>query len=694
MTVDPAINFMVFDMLQRILSLADKPDQLGTYITSQMRELVGAKTVVLLRHNADGGAEHHTLIGVCPQRRRGGSEVRLVERIADISHDVHEPQIVRHEERTDEIGELLKDFGTGTSIIVPLEYGTTRVGLLMMVDILDTNNIESVIASLHALSGVLALELRNAGFYLALEHTVEERTRALRASEQALRIKDWAIESAITPVAISDLHERLTYVNPAFLGTWRYGSAEEVVGKTVHEFWQLGERSAEVVEALRTKGSWIGELTAKRKDGTTFDAQIAASMVVDEHKNPVCMHASFADITERKINERILSDVQRRESLGVLTSGIAHDFNNLLGTMMGNISLAQTRIPPEHPAAANIEKALSAMEHAANLTKQMLAYSGKGKFQNRTIDVTEVVREHISLMNVSLPKNVRFETHLAPDPVYIDGDPGQIEQIVMNLIINGGDAIGDRQGVVSVEVSQVHMTPDALAPFGILTGVSLKPGYYALLCVTDNGCGMSAETRTRIFDPFFTTKFTGRGLGLSAVLGIIRSHDGGIAIESTEGAGTTFRVLLPILHNPASAAVPAEAPPRDAEHETTQAKPLVLIIDDEHEIATMAQEMLTTGGYATLVEVNPVRALELYTERRTDIGMVLLDLTMPEMSGKEVVEALRAINPGVKIMISSGYTEDDVMKRLSTATVSGFIQKPYRLQSLLAMTKRIVCEDR
>jgi CheY-like chemotaxis protein len=379
--------------------------------------------------------------------------------------------------------------------------------------------------------------------------------------------------------------------------------------------------------------------------------------------------------------------MQRRESIGVLSSGIAHDFNNLLGSMMGNISLAQATVAAGHPSLKNMEKALVAMERAAQLTKQMLAYSGKGKFQICTIDITSAVRENVNLFNASLPKNVKLVTHLPSKPVCVIGDTGQIDQIIMNLIINSGEAIGEKQGVVSVTLTAATMWCDELIQYGRITNTTLTEGCYALIEVSDHGIGMSQETIHKIFDPFFTTKFTGRGLGLSAVLGIVRGHRGGITVESHEGEGTTFRVIIPAVASPViteKTAVGSETIVKEL------VKTTILVIDDEADVAAMAQEILESNDYTTLVELNPIEGIELYKQHQSEIGAVLLDMTMPEMSGKEVVDALQAIDPDVKILITSGYSEEEVERKIGNAKVTGFIQKPYRMRALLTKVHSVL----
>jgi two-component system, cell cycle sensor histidine kinase and response regulator CckA len=396
----------------------------------------------------------------------------------------------------------------------------------------------------------------------------------------------------------------------------------------------------------------------------------------------------FSDITKRLEMEQLLRDVQRRESIGILSSGIAHDFNNLLAVMMGNVSLAQMNLPPTHSAAQNMAKALIAMENAAELTRQILAYSGKGNFQHVSIDLGKEIREHVSLFSISKPKNVKLETELPSTPIFIVGDPGQVKQVVMNLIINGGDAIGDNQGTVRVGLSSVTLNKSEVMQYSRITDKGLKPGDYALLDVSDNGVGMSREVMNKIFDPFFTTKFIGRGLGLSAVLGIIRAQEGGIMIDTEVGKGSRFSVILPMVAPP----VTAEEKPEEVLtiSESEMYGETILVIDDEPDVASMAREILEMNNLTVITEVNPLNGIEIYERHQKDIGLVLLDLTMPEMPGEKVAARLLEINPSVKIVISSGYSQSEVAKRIGSNLVAGFIQKPYHMNSLAKMIHSIL----
>ncbi|HLP14679.1 MAG TPA: GAF domain-containing protein [Bacteroidota bacterium] len=405
-----------------------------------------------------------------------------------------------------------------------------------------------------------------------------------------------------------------------------------------------------------------------------------------ENGKIVKVAGSVMDITERKQKDQLLHDAQRRESIGILSGGIAHDFNNLLASMMGNVSLAQMHLPDEHPSMKNLAKALSAMERAADLTRQMLAYAGKGKFEIRRIDLTSMVRDHGSLFTVSLPKNVKLTTRIPSHPLCVEGDPGQIEQIFMNLLINGGEAVGERQGAVSIILSDTVMTASDLAPYNRFVNTTLTAGRYVVIEVNDTGSGMDQDTMSKMFDPFFTTKFMGRGLGLAAVLGIIQGHKGGITVDSNCGEGTTIRVVLPAV------AAPDARDEANESHDASRHNSVVtiLVIDDEEDVATMAKEILMRDGYGVAVKLNPLEGIERFRQCPSDTNLVLLDLTMPEMSGREVVVALQSIDPSVRIIITSGYSEEDVAEKLGDVKVSAFIQKPYRMQLLLSTVREVL----
>ncbi len=392
------------------------------------------------------------------------------------------------------------------------------------------------------------------------------------------------------------------------------------------------------------------------------------------------------DITEHKNAEEALRNTQKIKSIGLLSSGIAHDYNNLLNIMIGNILLATKKISADHQAVKFLERSLSAMKSAATLTKQILAYSGKGRFLVQTIDMVAMVQDHLTLAKASIPKNVSLQTNLSPTQVYVKGDPAQIEQIVMNLIINSGEAIGENQGVVSIEVSTVSFTNDELTAFGVLTNTTLEQQEYASLRVSDNGNGMNKETMEKIFDPFFTTKFVGRGLGLSAVLGIIRGHKGGITIESKEGAGTAVCVLLPIVRVPVNTIEPLS----EKQNPIQASGKTVLLIDDEREIIEMLNNVLESGNYNRQSTIDPVIGVALYKEHWRNIDVVILDYSMPKMNGKEVLIELQKINSNVKVIISTGYSEEEISDLMGNFKPTSIIQKPYTPNALLSLLSTVL----
>ncbi|HLP15210.1 MAG TPA: response regulator [Bacteroidota bacterium] len=354
--------------------------------------------------------------------------------------------------------------------------------------------------------------------------TAEQR---LRESEE--RFRSLYENSTIGLYRITTDGE-LVLVNTALMKMLGYASSDELTGGN---FVKMGivsptERKT-FIERLDANGEVKDfESAWTRNDGSIVYVSESARTVRDAADRTLFYDGTVNDITERKAIDELLRDVQRREAIGVMSSGIAHDFNNLLAAMMGNVSLAQMQLPDTHPVQKFLGHAIVAMETAAELVQQILAYSGKGKYDNRTIDLREEIEEHMSLFRISMPKNVRLATRLASDPVYVTADPGQIKQIIMNLVMNGGEAIGPKPGEVSVTLAAVTLGSEELATYAKFTNTALNEGRYARLDVHDNGIGISQDGMHRIFDPFYSTKFIGRGLGLAAVLGIIRRHKGGI----------------------------------------------------------------------------------------------------------------------------------------------------------------------
>jgi PAS domain S-box-containing protein len=522
--------------------------------------------------------------------------------------------------------------------------------------------------------------------------------KAARELEERVRLR--TAEAVASAAASGEQAQLLDLAHDAILsldsdGTirfWNRGAermygwtAAEAIGKTSHHLLQtvFPEPLDAIQKALAEKEYWEGELRHTARDG--------AALIVSS-RWALCSNSDSArkgyleintDITERRRIEEQLRHTQKLESLGVLAGGVAHDFNNLLTGILGNTSLALEATAPHHLNRMHLEEVMRAAEHAADLTRQLLAYAGKGRFILRTLDLSDLVREISSLIQASIPKNVQVRLQLAEGLPGVEADPGQMQQIVMNLVINGAEAIGPEGGSVLVRTAVEAVDEHYAATVSASGPGRLPTGSYVCLEVHDTGSGMSPETLAKIFDPFFTTKFAGRGLGLSAVLGIVRSHNGGLKVYSRPSQGTTFKVLFPVSANRVDAE-PAPAAP-DLSGEGT-----ILIVDDEEIVRQTARHALVRYGYETLTAPDGAQAVEIYRDRPHGIAAVLLDLTMPVMSGEETLRRLHGINPQVKVLLTSGYNEVEAVQRFAGKGLAGFIQKPYTAASLAKKIKEVL----
>ena len=475
----------------------------------------------------------------------------------------------------------------------------------------------------------------------------------------------------------------------------------------------IGRPFADVLNSGEDRGVFLGRYRALFRrpagkileariqcvQGPAFYAQLEGAILETpldgprERGAPLLMLA-VTDITARKAAEeqrwqleQQMQQTQKLESLGVLAGGIAHDFNNLLTVILGNASLALDELPSMSPARDSLRVIEKTALRAAELCRQMLAYSGQGRFVIETIHLDELICEMASLFKSSLPKKATLDLNLADALPPLRGDPSQIRQVVMNLVINAAEALGDRSGVVTVSTGAMQCRPDDLA--GAYREERLTEGMYVWLEVSDTGCGMNSETQRRVFEPFFTTKFTGRGLGLSAVLGIVRGHQGALQVVSTPGQGTTFKVLFPA----APPVGPQSASPPRAPLGTWQGMGIVLLVDDEDSVRTLGARMLERIGFQVLVASDGQEALELYQVRQGEIVLVLLDLTMPYMDGEETFQQLRCFDPQVRVVMTSGYTETEMALRFTGQPRCGFLQKPYTLEGLTQCLREALGES-
>ena len=444
--------------------------------------------------------------------------------------------------------------------------------------------------------------------------------------------------------------------------------------------------ATEMISHTVNGGFWEGEMNCRRSDGAGFIAH--ARLNLHEHGESRLISVIQVDITEqkrleqegRRLQEKML-ETARLESVGVLAGGIAHDFNNLLTGILGNASLVYDQLSPSSPLRPRVKDVVAASQRTAELTRQLLAYAGKGRFLLEKVELSSLVEEIARLARMAIPKSARLNVR-AGEELRIEGDRGQLHQLLMNLIINGAEAIEDRSGgSVTVSMNRERLDSDAVA--ALFSSESLKPGEYVVIEVQDNGVGMTAETISRIFDPFFTTKFTGRGLGLAAAMGIVRGHNGAIRVHSEIGVGSTFRVYLPLAGTDGSAVEREE--PATAELMGTGT---ILVIDDDESVRKVARHTLEFYGYTAIEAENGKRGLEIFEENGEYISLVLLDLTMPVMNGEEALQSIQRIRPRVPIVLSSGFNETEALRRFGSASVSAFLQKPYTSAKLAETVRK------
>lgn len=532
---------------------------------------------------------------------------------------------------------------------------------------------------------------------LGIYEDITERRQAeneLKASQQRLSI---LIEALPDAVFLKDGSGRWQFVNSVGLElfglknkNWRNKTQNDLIElqPAVAAAFRSCLSSDEQTWLMAVPQRFEEHITAK--DGTTHILDFTKIPLFEEDGGRKGMVVVGKDVTESRNEElnklemeRQLQHTQKLESLGVLAGGIAHDFNNILAVIIGNCSLARMSPDSLEECMPAIE---SAAERAAGLCRQMLAYAGKAESVFATFDMRVLTEDMVRMLKSSISKNVTILLDSSDDATCICGDSSQIGQIVMNLIINAAEAIGESaHGTVSISL--------AAAPFPSghperdYHGKPIPPGRYLCLEVTDSGCGMVEETSRRIFEPFFTTKSTGRGLGMSAVLGIISSHNGALQLLSRHGRGTTFKVFLPV---PEQGPAASEKLQDGADDSSWRVNKTILLVDDEDQLLSIAKSMLERQGFTVFTAVDGLDALDVYQKNAASIDLVLTDISMPQMDGYELVRELNMLNPGLPIIVSSGFGEKTVAAQLEQNIIAAMIGKPYRFDKLLETLENVV----
>jgi len=486
-----------------------------------------------------------------------------------------------------------------------------------------------------------------------------------------------AVEQAVEGVCIMDHERTISYVNPAFERLTGYAKGE-LIGKKisilrnpVHDeaFYQR------MWDTLHKGGAWQGYITIARKDGDSMELERSITPIRDDEGRIVSFVSVHRDVSQERAMQSRMEHAQRLESLGVLAGGIAHDFNNLLTAIIGNASLASKKLDPLAPVHEEILCIEDAAGSAADLCRQLLAYGGKGKFVIAPVNLAALVRDISKLLEVSVGKSVVLKYDLPVDLPAVDADAAQMKQVIMNLIINASEAIGGGEGEIFIRAGLMRVDQEFLANAAI--DEQLPESEYVFLEVRDSGCGMDGATMEKVFDPFFTTKVTGRGLGMSAVLGIVRGHGGTIKVSSKPGQGTTFTMVLPPSEKEAKSLADGKEEDGDWQGSGT-----ILVVDDEERVRRVASMMLEELGFDVLLAEDGEQGVEVFQREHGHIDAVLLDMTMPKMNGEQAFREMRRIQPDACVILSSGFNKPDVKDAFSAKGLAGFMQKPYSVSAL------------
>ncbi|HYQ29204.1 MAG TPA: PAS domain S-box protein [Polyangiaceae bacterium] len=502
---------------------------------------------------------------------------------------------------------------------------------------------------------------------------------ASKRAQQALRLKDQAIATSLVALAMSDASGRIVYVNPAFLRLWGYASDDEVLGRSPLEFADR-QKVPKILDSVRAQGSWVGELAAKHKDGTVMQLRLSVHSISDPSGQLVSMVASFVDVTEQKRLEAQLLHAQKMESVGRLAGGVAHDFNNLLTVILGSIELTRQEIGPTHPAQEYLTEAEDAADSAGTLTKQLLAFSRKQIIAPKVLNLNEVIARVERMAQRLLGEDVLLRTLCAPDLGFVRFDPGQVEQIIVNLAVNARDAMPGG-GRLTIETRNVRLDEQYVD-----THPNVEFGEYVLLAVSDSGTGLSEDARAHLFEPFFTTKGPGKGtgLGLAMVYGAVQQNGGRIDVYSEPEHGTTFKIYLPRV-----SATEREVRVIERTSPRTGGETILLVEDDER-VRAFATTVLERFGYQVHPFHAPAQALAALPELSPPPNLLVTDVVMPGMNGRVLSERVVSLFPAIRVLFVSGYTENVIVHHGVLKEDIEFLAKPYSVDQLARRVREVL----
>jgi two-component system cell cycle sensor histidine kinase/response regulator CckA len=510
----------------------------------------------------------------------------------------------------------------------------------------------------------------------------------LKQAEESLRLFEKAVETLQIGLTITDSKGKIIYSNPAEAAMHGY-QVEELIGQDVRVMAPRVIWNPMTTNQLLKRKSWRRESVNVRKDGSIFPVQLMSVVVPNVDGDPYGVITTCEDITDRKQAEEEVASLeeqlrqsQKIEAIGRLAGGIAHDFNNLLTVIKGYSELSLTELSKDDPVKENIEDIQRATERAGNLTRQLLAFSRRQILEMRVLDLNDLLRDLEKMLRRIINEDIEMVTLLADDLGKIKTDPGQIEQVVMNLVVNAKDAMPNG-GKLIIETANVELEEEY-----IRTHIGVKPGTYVMLSVSDTGAGMSPEVRERIFEPFFTTKEVGKGtgLGLSTVYGIVNQSGGNIWVDSHLGQGTTFKIYLPKVDDSIKTLRPSLAPAAGSHGFET-----ILLVEDDGMVRTLARTILEKNGYNVLEAGNGVEALRVVQEHATEsIHLMVTDIIMPGMNGQKLAKHLVPLHPEMKILYMSGYTDTVIVHHSVLDPGANFLQKPFTPEVLASKVRQVL----
>ncbi len=511
----------------------------------------------------------------------------------------------------------------------------------------------------------------------AIDHKRHEE--ALRQSESRYRS---LVQSAVYGIYRSSVDGRFLDVNPALIHMLGYDSADEVVKLDPQRevFVEPAEHERLLQEFQRTGCLDSAEVRWKRKDGSVITVRLSGRAATELDEADQALEIIAEDITERRALEDQFRQAQKMEAVGRLAGGVAHDFNNLLMVVSGYTEVLMEALDQNDPLLVKVQAIQQAADRATTLTRQLLAFSRKQLLELKVVDVNSIVADMERLLRPLIGENIDLTTKLTPNVGHTRADAGQLEQVIMNLVVNAKDAMPDG-GRILIQTSEAD--PDTARREHSL----IEPGTYILLSVSDTGAGMDRETQSRIFEPFFTTKEKGKGtgLGLSTVYGIVKQGGGYIFAQSEPGCGTTFRIYLPRVADPADS-------PRVDKHAQAAAggSETVLLVEDEESVRELVRETLKTRGYTVIEASDGIAGMRVSEEYQGNIEILITDVVMPGMSGRELAKRVAAARPNIRVLYLSGYTEDAIIHEGALEPGTGFLQKPFTLQVLARKVREVL----